>query len=128
MRSSSSNGVWPFRQPYAWLLFLTLAVTAFNCIYVYFGVPFSPVAEFFSVYAVPFAILFWVVWDAQSRRCTPCYDFGLMVYLGWFLALPGYLIWTRGWRGLLLLFGFFLLVLIPIIFADIAWNARWGRM
>lgn len=128
MGTDFTSGVWPFRRPYLWLLVLTVVVAVFDCAYVYSGIPFSPLAEVLSVYTIPLAIMIWVVWDAQSRRCTPCYDFGLMVYVALYLALPGYLIWTRGWRGLLLLLGFILLFMAPFVCAQIAWTIRWGGM
>ena len=126
MHVTESSGVWPFGRRYLWLVLLTLLVALFQGMYIYRGVPFSPLAEFIATYTIPLAIMIWVVWDAQSRRCTPCYDFGLMVYLGWMLAIPGYLVWTRGWKGIFILLGFALLFLMPWISASILWQWRWG--
>jgi hypothetical protein len=104
-----------FIKSYGWLLLLAFSLSAFNSLYVFSGVPYSLLADFIVVYTLPLAIMTWVVWDARSRHCTPCYDFGFLVYLGWIVAIPGYLVWTRGWRGLLILGGFVVLLLLPWI-------------
>lgn len=111
-----------FLKSYGWLLLITVSLCAFNGMYVFSGVPYSLLAEFIVFYTLPIALMIWVLWDAQSRRCTPCYDFGFFVYLGWLVAIPGYLVWTRGWRGLLVLIGFVVLFLLPLIAPVVAWE------
>ena len=45
----------------------------------------------------------WVTRDARTRRRYPFFDFGTLVFFTCGLAVPVYLIWTRGWRGVLVL-------------------------
>ena len=104
-----------FGDSFSWLLLLTATVTVFNCCYLFCGIAFFPLSELIAGTTIPLAIMIWVVWDAGSRRCTPCYDFGLMVYLGWVLVIPGYLLWTRGWRGLRVILGLICLYFFPLI-------------
>ena len=111
-----------FTGNYGWVLLLAALLIIFNCMYVLNGVPHSEGAEFIATFLLPFALALWVVWDARSRRCTPCYDFGLLVYFFWIAAIPGYLVWTRGWRGLIVFIGFIILVLSTWIAPYIVWS------
>ena len=117
---------WPFGRQFAWLVLLSVLVGVFQGFYIFSGRSYSPLAEFFASATMPVAVMIWVVWDARSRRCTPCWDFGLMVYLGWLLVVPGYLIWTRGWRGILLLFAFICLIFLPVFLPMVAWAFMHG--
>lgn len=45
-------------------------------------------------------VLLWITDDAHRRRCTPCYDFGFLMWYLFPFSLLGYLVWTRGWWGL----------------------------
>jgi hypothetical protein len=45
----------------------------------------------------------WVTRDARRRRRFPFFDFGTLILFTCGIALPIYLIWTRGWRGVVLL-------------------------
>jgi hypothetical protein len=67
-------------------------------------------------YAVPVALLAWIAADAKERRRTPCFDFGLFLLGLWPLSLFWYCIATRGWRGLALAVGLFLLGSVPMMF------------
>lgn len=122
MSRAHQNHSVSFLKSYGWLFLLTAFLSVFNTLYFLNGVPYSLLAECIAAYTLPLAIMTWVVWDAQSRRCTPCYDFGFLVYLGWVVAIPGYLVWTRGWRGLLVLIGFVVLLQLPWIVPVLVWK------
>ncbi len=68
----------------------------------------------------------WIMADAQRRRRTPCYEFGFLVAVYFPLSLVWYLLWSRGWRGMLLLASFFGLMLLPWFSAIVAWILRYG--
>jgi len=66
--------------------------------------PVSPVVEIVFVWGIATSVAMWTVLDARARRCTPCFDFGTFVLFTWFITVPCYLIATRSWRGLLIVF------------------------
>jgi len=55
----------------------------------------------------------WAKYDAQENRVSRPFDFDFLVYVFWPVAFPWYLLKTRGVEGLLLLFGFMWVLLIP---------------
>ena len=122
MRQAHQADSGTFFSSYGWLLLLAVSLSAFNCLYVINDVAYSLPAGLLNIYLLPLSIMIWVVWDARSRNCTPCHDFGFFVYLWWIFAIPGYLIWTRGLRGLLVLIGFVLLIMMPWVAHGIAWE------
>jgi hypothetical protein len=65
--------------------------------------PVSPVLQLVVSWGIATCVAVWTVQDARSRRCTPCFDFGMFVFFTWFMAVPCDLIATRGWRGLLII-------------------------
>jgi hypothetical protein len=67
-------------------------------------------------YAVPVALLAWIAADAKQRRRTPCFDFGLFLLVLWPFSLFWHCIATRGWRGLALAVGLYLLCGVPMMF------------
>ena len=73
-------------------------------------------AWFSMQYAVPVALLAWIAADAKERRRTPCFDFGLFLLVLWPLSLFWYCIATRGWRGLALAVGLYLVCGVPMMF------------
>ncbi len=50
-------------------------------------------------------VMLWATGDAHRRRCTPFFDFGLLLWCLFPLSLLGYLVWTRGWWGVALFAG-----------------------
>jgi hypothetical protein len=50
-----------------------------------------------------FALLCWFEMDARGRRILPCYDFGYLCYVCLPVSLAWYCLWSRGFRGILLL-------------------------
>ncbi len=67
------------------------------------------------------AFVLWITVDARNRRQTPCYDFGFLVAVFFPASLVWYVLWTRGWRGVLTLAALAGLMLIPWISASIVW-------
>jgi len=76
--------------------------------------------EYVNRYALPMAMATWVEFDARRRGKLPCFDFGWLTFVFWRIAIPVYLVRTRGARGLVqaLLFG--LMLLIPGVVAAMA--------
>jgi hypothetical protein len=63
-------------------------------------------------------VVLWMAADAQRRRLTPCYDFGFLMLLLFPLTLLGYLLWTRGWWGIVVFIGMLALMYFPWIAID----------
>ena len=57
--------------------------------------------------------ILWVYYDADRPDFKKPFDFGFLVYIFWPIALPWYLITTRGLEGILIFFGFISLWLGP---------------
>jgi hypothetical protein len=70
-------------------------------------------------YAVPVALIAWIEADAKELRLTPCFDFGLFLLALWPLSLFWYCIRARGWSGLALAIGLFLLGSVPMMFMTV---------
>jgi hypothetical protein len=72
-------------------------------------------------------LVYWVVIDARRRHRVPCHDFGFLVGLFFPIAVPWYLVWTRGLKGLLLLGFFLFLLILPSLCATIVWLVKYGQ-
>jgi hypothetical protein len=110
-----------FLQSYGMLLIFATLVSIFTSLYAATGIAQSLMAEAISSWTLPICFVLWVQADARSRRCTPCYDFGMFVLFTWLVSVPWYLIWTRGRRGLAVAFLFFGLLVAPSVTADLVW-------
>src|SRR5262249_4564902 len=75
---------------------------------------------FWTTWGMQLAVVFWIVCDAQVRRQTPCFDFGLFIYLASPLSWIWYSFWSRGWWGFLLVPSLFGLLVVPSIAAGFA--------
>ena len=71
-------------------------------------------------------IVYWLIIDARSRHRVPCHDFGFLVYIFMPVAVPWYLVWTRGMRGLLTLGAFAGLFLLPRVAFVVVWTLRFA--
>lgn len=67
------------------------------------------------------SLILWVVGDARRRHCVPCHEFGFLVGVFLPVALPWYVLWRRGWRGLLLLAAFAGIWIVPWVAAVAVW-------
>jgi hypothetical protein len=71
-------------------------------------------------------LLFWVMTDARKRRRAPCHEFGFLVMMYMPASLVWYLLWSRGWRGILPLSFIYALLITPWIASLIAYVAVYG--
>ncbi len=76
-------------------------------------------------FGLSLAFVIWVMADAQSRRRTPCFEFGFLVAVYFPVSLAWYVFWSRGWRAVFTLGGFFVLMLLPGLAAIVAWIIRY---
>jgi hypothetical protein len=76
-------------------------------------IPGSELVSYCAGYAPPYFAMLWVAEDARRTRYWPAYHYGLFLFVFWFIALPHYLIHTRGRAGIGRTAGFVLLMLAP---------------
>jgi hypothetical protein len=110
-----------FLRSYGWLLMASAIIAVFLSLYVIFNITPSGYAHLIASCTLPVCFATWVQSDARIRRCTPFFDFGTFILVLWSLAIPWYLIWTRGWRGLLVILMFIGLWMFPTIVARVVW-------
>lgn len=84
-------------------------------VHLLFGVPQTELEALLLGYVPAVFVLLWVTGDAHRRRCTPCHDFGFLMWYLFPLTLLGYLIWTRGWWGLAVFVGLLAIMYLPIL-------------
>lgn len=121
--SSQTATVAQFLDHYGWLLIITIMLVAFEAIYVVYNIPHSNAATFIAVMTMPICIARWIELDARRRGCTPFYDFGMFLMATWLISVPVYLLWTRRWRGFLIIGMFLMLLVTPSICAVALWMA-----
>jgi len=92
--------------------------------YVLFDASPSPLQVMLLSSAISFFMILWVLEDAHRRQGFPCYDFGFLVALGFPLSVVWYLLWTRGFRGLLVIAIFLGLYLAPWLCAISVWVVK----
>ncbi len=110
-----------FWRTYRWLLVVTAMLCGFFMAYAISGAGPSQNAQLIGSYTFPFAVLFWIQADARKRRCTPCFDFGLFLYMFPIFLVPGYLLWTRRFAGVLVALFLLLLYCLPWLVAVLVW-------
>ena len=76
-----------------------------------------------TTWAVIFFIttIFWAYYDADRDDFEKPFDFGFFIYVFWYIALPWYLIKTRGLEGILVFIGFITIWLAPWLSGLIAY-------
>jgi len=104
-----------FLRYYGALFVVSALVALFLAVYVIADIPPSPAALAILWLLLPISFVTWVQFDAHRRRCTPCFDFATFMMSTWIFSVPIYLIWTRGWRGVLLAGMFLALFLAPFV-------------
>jgi hypothetical protein len=122
MRFKGAIRIAAFLRSYGWLLIVTAIVAVFESLYVIAYATPSTYAQLIADFTLPICFATWVQTDARIRRCTPFFDFGTFILVLWSLAIPWYLIWTRGWRGLLVTLMFVGLWILPTIVARVVWT------
>ena len=101
------------------LLVLSALLAIFVSMYVVLGEePPEGVLTVFGIVQTLY-ILYWIVVDARRRRRVPCHDFGFLVAIFLPVSLAWYLVWSRGLKGLLLLGGFAMLLIVPQVCASL---------
>jgi hypothetical protein len=95
----------------------------------YFVAGYTPTDRIQVLGAIIWALLlaWWIVADARRREGIPCFDFGFFCYLFLPVAVPWYCLWSRGWRGVFVLFLLATLWLAPYFIATIVWQLMYGR-
>jgi hypothetical protein len=112
--------------PMAILVAAVAAASAFFATQVVVGAPPSETVQVLTSFALALAFVLWVTVDAQTRRRTPCYDFGFLVAVFFPASVVWYVLWSRGLRGLLTLCGLVGLWLLPMVCASVAGIIRHG--
>ncbi len=79
------------------------------CLYVLFclcGIVEAACPWFYFVFAlaIAYTATLWAVIDARRAGRPLLHIIQLLMFFTWSIALPIYLIWSRGWRGLVLVF------------------------
>jgi hypothetical protein len=104
------------------LVSLSVALSAFHVAYVALRVPSSEAANLLTSYSLSLFLIWWVVTDVRRERGhLPCHDFGFLIGITLPISLAWYLIWSRGWKGLLSLAFFGALMYLPWLATAIAW-------
>jgi hypothetical protein len=81
---------------------------------------------YLNSFGLTLAFILWVIADARTAGRTPCYDFGFLVGIFFPVSLVWYVLWSRGWRGLLTLATLVGLMLLPSVSYMVAWAVRFG--
>src|SRR6059058_5280417 len=116
------------RHPLGPLFSLALITLATVGGYCWFGhIPPNDVSTVLGL-AWTILLLMWMEADARQRRQVPCFDFGFLAYLAFPLSVAWYCLWSRGWRGLLVLLGLVCLVSMPFIVASTIYRTRWQHV
>lgn len=62
---------------------------------------------------MPVMTLLWVAADMRSRGQAAPFELPFLLLLCWPISLAWYCVWTRGWNGLVLALGLFVLTYMP---------------
>ena len=108
-----------FRSPLVQITGLALAMTVLLPM-AYVGAanlpgPLPYVLWFLTAYAVPIVLVLWIAADMKARGRTPAFDLPFLLLLVFPISLFWYCIWTRGWLGMLLALGLYVVACLPVI-------------
>jgi hypothetical protein len=95
------------------LLGAALVVLVLPVVHVLVGEPPTELEVIVAGYVPMIFVLLWMIEDAYRRRSTPCFDFGFLICVLFPLSLLGYLVWTRGWWGLVVFAGMLAAIYVP---------------
>jgi hypothetical protein len=95
--------------------------------YLLAGASILPAFEDVTTFGWVLMLVCWADADARHRRLIPCYDFGLLVGVFFPASIIWYCVWSRGWRGLLMIVALTLLWWLPYAVAGLVWLALYGR-
>ena len=103
---------------------LSLVTSAVYGTYLVAGRPLSPMAESLLSVSWVWTIVLWMDLDARRHRWLPCFEFSFLAAVTYPVSLLWYCLWSRSWRGLLILFGLVGLVyILPWMTAVVLWIA-----
>ena len=95
------------------LLGAALVVLALPLVHALVGESPTELEVIVAGYVPMIFVLLWMTDDAYRRRSTPCFDFGFLMWIFFPLTLLGYLVWTRGWWGLVVFAGMLAAIYVP---------------
>ncbi len=90
----------------------------------YLGYDPSHEAEVIINFALIFCVSWWTYSDAHERNSFRPFQFGELLIFFLPIVLPVYMYSTRGWRGIPLAFGLYLMMYIPNIIGWVAFYAN----
>jgi len=108
-------------HPFLPLLLFSVAHAALLTTYIAAGLEPSYTFQIVASLSWTLLVALWIVADARRHPGIPCFDFGFFCYMFLPLAVPWYCIWSRSWRGLLMLITLTALWLGPHFVATMAW-------
>ncbi|WZO99390.1 hypothetical protein EP7_000996 [Isosphaeraceae bacterium EP7] len=112
--------------PLGIFLAATVAFAVSQTLHVIAGTAPSAEALRLTELGLSLSLVLWVVADAQSRRITPCYDFGFLTAVFFPVSIAWYAIRSRGWKGVLTLIALLGLIYLPWASAYAAWMLKYG--
>lgn len=108
------------------LLIFSAMLSVLITIYVASGTMESQAFERLSSFSWVILLVLWITGDARRSRRTPCYDLGFFCALFFPVSLVWYCIWSRGWRGLLMLMALTAIFLTPYLLGQIVWLLKYA--
>ena len=108
--------------PFLVYLMSIVAIATFDIVYIVAVIPRSPASMLVSMFAGPLSLFCWIEADARHRRRTPCFDFGLFVFLSFPISLFWYGFWSRGGMGLIFAVALIGLLWVPSICEKFVWD------
>jgi len=109
-------------SPFVPLVGLSVITTVRLCAYLLLGASPSPLSDVIIVLGWALLLVLWIDADARRSHRLPCYDFGFLAGVTFPASLVWYCVWSRGWRGLLVLLGLIGLVYGPWLVAAVLWG------
>jgi len=100
------------------LILFMVIVTAARCVLASHSLSLPAGSDKVSVVFQQLLVATWVYFDRQGRDLGLPFEFEAFVFFAWPIALPYYLVKSRGPRGLLLFAIFFALLVVPPMVAQ----------
>jgi hypothetical protein len=100
------------------LILFAVILTAARCMLASHSLSLPAGTDKLSVVFQQLLVATWVYFDRQGRDLGLPFEFDAFVFFAWPIALPYYLVKSRGSRGLLLFAVFFALLVVPAVIAQ----------
>ena len=101
------------------LILFTVILTAARCVLLSHSLSLPTGSDKLSVVFQQLLVATWVHFDRQGRDLGLPFEFEAFVFFAWPIALPYYLVKSRGSRGLLLFAVFLVLLVVPPVVAEV---------